>query len=60
MIMETPDLYQLFVDHTRRKTKVTTSDASQMGQGNSWCREMIGTLQEVLDRQEVVKMTWKQ
>ena len=57
--MKTPDLYQLFVDHTRRKAKVTTSDHTPMTHGNAWCREMVGTLSEVLTRKEELEITWK-
>ena|GEM_PF-3084778 len=55
--MKTPD-FQLFVDHTRRKTKITTSESTPMSHGNAWCRELVGSLPEVLNRKNEIEMTW--
>lgn len=49
---------QLFVDLTRRKTKITTSDSTPMRHGNAWIRELIGTLEECSIRKQEIEKSW--
>lgn len=50
---------QLFVDFTRRQTKITTSDKTPMRHGNAWIRIFTGNLNECIQEEKKIKDSWK-
>lgn len=57
--MKTPMTYQLFVDYTKKDTKLTTSDRTPMRHGNAWIRVFIGNLNECVQEEQKIKDSWK-
>lgn len=57
--MKTPMTHQLFVDYTKKDTKLTTSDRTPMQHGNAWIRVFIGNLNECEQEEQKIKDSWK-